>query len=1306
MSAFDDERKKLGLPIGSTKSTTSAFDNDRMDLGLIKDTRTKPEAKKEEMKAIPKTQAEANVNTKISDTLKGKVPAASALTTPNSFGNNAITQFNDKLPAASLLTAGTGGPSNASKIIENSQYETTKKEIENSSAPGAIKTYANAMNYITQGNPVGKAISRSFAGNSGATSRDSTGNKTVDKVTDVINNLVTPFITPTGAPVGQGIIGSTYDATGRALSGKLGQKVLSGAEKVIPGSQNTVRVAATEGLAGALQGAEFGLQHGQDSGNEIARNALYGAATGGVLGGAGAAIGEALPKLFKRGPSGRPVEVNASDDGINIAEYKAEKSANEMSVPVTREQEIYRKYMNDQPITQEEMDFMVGPDWNEDNLIVKNQEPTPASEVAATSAPVAEPQKQDLFTDLFGEQSLGISANSGKIEGQGPVNTADQIVRSGIKNDKEGIKQAALAKARETYQNLVDSLSPLKKVDDTTYESAMDATRANNIANTISSDKFVNLQGEVVGNSLKDIFKKVARGQDKNFIDYLTLRHAKTRIARGEKVFAESTNTTTPEAVQARLKTLEDRFPGFEAIAKEWDEFNDNVLREIGVNEGLISPELYKKLRETNPNYSPMRRQFLSSEKPGRSFIAKTTKSSFSGQSAPIKPVSPTGSVRNIIDPRKTTLESVGAWVNAAFRNRTMQSIVKAVEADPDKFAGIIEINPVAATTSSVKQSSINDMNKVIESEGIEGLLESLNKDFEMLFNKDNNIAQKSGDNIVRAMVDGEPVYLKVHDPEVVKALIGMGPQASNVLIDTMSAFSNATKRGATGLLAPAFAVKGATMDLASSAIQAKNPVKQAAYTVYSILSGIGDSLSIPGLRNWAQEYRRTGGGYTAALKGDRQLNTSISKMTRDPILSPKGIGKVALTAAKTPFKMLEGIGNIAENAPRIAASKIERQRIGNEFTPENIAKVMNAGREATVNYSRRGLLTRDIESFVPYNNAAVQGTYKVLKTMKDHPVRTAAAIGTLSVLPKLYEYSKFSEDPDYQNLPARDRMRFLIVNKNDDGTFSRIPMEPAYNSFGEMVIQALRHFKDNDPTAFKGAMDALANAWTPPLVTGALQGLTKGTGAEGSIAGVVNSTVASPFVATVANQSFTGAPIVSQALQDRSREYQYDERTSSVAKWLGKNMDMSPQKVDYIIKSYGGDLARLVLPLTSDLGQGNTRNTLLKNFIVDPEFSNTLTEDFYNAKDKLNQAYANFKEVGVEPPQWYSDDLRKALNSTAKDSVSKQLSILRDEKKTVTADKSLSDKQRTNKLRTIQEQINKIYIDINATLKESGVIK
>ncbi|WP_042124886.1 hypothetical protein [Paenibacillus sp. FSL R5-0345] len=230
--------------------------------------------------------------------LQGKLPAADLLT--GKLNNSVQETLKDKVPVATLINQTGGGPANASQIPGISQYETTRKEIANENAPAAVKAYANVMNYATQGNPIGQAITRSFQGNSGATSRDTTGNKTVDKITDVINDVVTPFITPTGAPVGQGIIGSTYDATGKALSGKAGQTLLKGAEKIIPGSQNTVRVAATEGIAGGMQGVGFGLQQGQDSGNEIKRNALYGAAAGGVLGGVGAALGEVGSALLQR----------------------------------------------------------------------------------------------------------------------------------------------------------------------------------------------------------------------------------------------------------------------------------------------------------------------------------------------------------------------------------------------------------------------------------------------------------------------------------------------------------------------------------------------------------------------------------------------------------------------------------------------------------------------------------------------------------------------------------------------------------------------------------------------------------------------------------------------------------------------------------------------------------------------------------------------------------------------------------------------------------------------------------------------
>lgn len=223
-----------------------------------------------------------------------KLPAASAIQT----GQGIQSTLKGMLPAADLVQQTGRGPANASSIPGISEYGIREKAIDETNIPEVLKLPSRAMNYAAYGNPLGVAASRAFAGNSGASRRDSTDFPLLDKATDAVNDLVTPFLTPTGAPVGQGIIGSTYDATGKALSGKAGQAVLKGAEKIIPGSPNVVRVATTEALAGGLQGAGFGLQQGQDSGREIARNALLGTAAGGVIGGVGAAAGEAFPKLL------------------------------------------------------------------------------------------------------------------------------------------------------------------------------------------------------------------------------------------------------------------------------------------------------------------------------------------------------------------------------------------------------------------------------------------------------------------------------------------------------------------------------------------------------------------------------------------------------------------------------------------------------------------------------------------------------------------------------------------------------------------------------------------------------------------------------------------------------------------------------------------------------------------------------------------------------------------------------------------------------------------------------------------------
>ncbi|MFB0847346.1 hypothetical protein ACEU3E_34815, partial [Paenibacillus oleatilyticus] len=488
------------------------------------------------------------------------------------------------------------------------------------------------------------------------------GRQPATGVPKLIGQAAAPFFVP-GAQLG----------TGTALS-EAAQGVLT---KAAPKLQGIGQAAAREGLSGAAIGGASEYAQGQ---NDFG-NALENAALGGVLGAAGgAAISGALKGLGKL------------------------KTGSGIETPILPPEPSYEGI----------------------SLFSK------ADQVLPSPEPVnAETMKGNWFTNLFGDQGVGISPFGSKRKiSESPLSTEGQIVKSSLKNDAQGIKDEIAARTREAYQNFVDRLSPLKRISESTYETAMDANRANNLANTIVRDKFVTPEGNVVGEGLEGIFKKVARGQDKQFVDYLTLRHAKTRMERGERVFADTVTFNgqkmTPDVVQQRIEMYEKRHPGFTEIAKEWDQFNDNMLRNYGVNEGLISQEAYQAMRDKNPFYSPMRREFSRSEKPGRNFLAKTTSSSFSGQKAPLKEVSPTGSVRNIVDPRRTTVEAAGAWVNAAMRNRVMQSMVDQISRNPEAFKGIAEIVQ--------KPKSKVDLNELLAKGGPDDFVESLNDDFKNLF--------------------------------------------------------------------------------------------------------------------------------------------------------------------------------------------------------------------------------------------------------------------------------------------------------------------------------------------------------------------------------------------------------------------------------------------------------------------------------------------------------------------------------------------------------------------------------------------
>lgn len=901
------------------------------------------------------------------------------------------------------------------------------------------------------------------------------------------------------------------------------------------------------------------------------------------------------------------------------------------------------------------------------------------------------PAKLSWFERMFGNEPVGITPFGSR--GNNIVTTEDQIVNSPIRNTVEGAVENTKQLGRTAYQNTTDMLAPLKNINQQTLDAAMDASRANNLSNTIIRDKFVDLEGNVIGGSLNDLMKKT-RGLGKSLDDYLVARHAITRMNRGERVYADSLQMT-PQKIQDRANVLEQRYPILKQLGQEWDQFNERLLDNFGVKEGLITQAARDAMRTENPHYASMRRQFTLAEKAAGPKWG--TGQSFSGQSAPIKKVSPTGSTRQIVTPIRSAIEQTQAWTNAALRNRSMQEIVKAIQRDPEAMKGVAEIVKKPST-------SYKSLDDALREGGSEEFLDLLDNDFRTLFKR----TQSGEENIVRAMVNGNPVFVKVHNPEVVKALVGLGNEQAGIILGAMQKLSNATKRGATGLFAPMFAIKSLGADTVQAAIQSPNAFKHLAVDLpYAFISTLADIAHIPGLRNLAQDFQRSGGEYSSLLRGERQLKTSVRDLRRYPVLSPQGVAKGTIQAVKAPFKSLERVADASENMNRMAA--FSRAMKGKERTPENVRNALNAARESTVNFSRRGAWAREMESFIPYQNAAIQGINRLARNFKDPKTafKVLAGTGTLVVLPKLIEYARFKDDPDYQMIPARERYRNIIYDKNPDGTFKKQFMPPEYAALGALITDVLSDVIDNDPQAYKGDLDALANAYTPPIVGGALQGLTQGQEAgkdpwEKSLWGAANATVAAPFAAVGANQSFTGAPIVPQRLEDLSPRNQFDERTSSVGKLIGEKMGLAPMKVDYLLRAYGGDPARLLLPLTSAAGAGTPKTVLFRNFIVDPVFTNTLSSDFYAAKQGYNRAKADIK-VGDPVPSWYTEDLDNLVNSTSKNSASKRISALNELKRTVAGDRSLGSVEKTNQLRDIQAQINDIYTEVNSVLMEAG---
>lgn len=519
-------------------------------------------------------------------------------------------------------------------------------------------------------------------------------------------------------------------------------------------------------------------------------------------------------------------------------------------------------------------------------------------------------------------------------------------------------------------------------------------------------------------------------------------------------------------------------------------------------------------------------------------------------------------------------------------------------------------------------------------------------------------------DNIVTVLENGKPTYVQINNEALRDSLNGLPKQVNNA--PKMRKITNAYKALITQKN-PIFAVRNTLRDVPTAYIygSTKNPFKFA--------KGLGSAAKdiVTNSENF-QRFKAVG------AEGGNFFTSGNSAKSASQLLGKENIVK---KVAAAPLRGIEKFNNITEAAPRIAEFNRVFKKTG------DVNKALYAANEVTVNFARGGVATKKVDAFVPYLNAGVQGLDRYFRSFKDPKTAIASIIksGVAITTPTVGLYLVNMNNPNYQALDNRTKDTYYCVpnllgpRKNGyPSTFIKISKSRESGVVFSTLFERTARAVAGDKNAFKGFMNTVSTSFSPT--------------------NPFENNIFAPVVFNLnTNKDFAGRTIVPDSLKDTSPYLQYDENTSSVAKFIGKMFNVSPKQVDYLMDSYTGVIGDILLPATTPNGNP-IENVLGRPFIANSLYSNQTMTDFYDNLNTLNTQKADAKQLG--------NNINTNLQ-TGFSKISNDISTLRALMKQVENDKSISDKKKQETLKSYQQRIldlgnraNKMYNSNNTSYK------
>ena len=651
---------------------------------------------------------------------------------------------------------------------------------------------------------------------------------------------------------------------------------------------------------------------------------------------------------------------------------------------------------------------------------------------------------------------------------------------------------------------------------------------------------------EIIGDATAKTYDDQGNLIDESVEDFLTYA---VGVSAQELMGQGRENLFTKDEIQAMLDL---ETPSYKKAFEEYQEWNNGIL-DFAQDMGYLNPTKRKAWKRNF--YVPFYRVGKPQE------AAK--KQGIEGLTSPTKML--TGGTGNLNDIMDNMIRNASRLIDETLKNDVRIKAINTAQRHIDGGKWLAKVNP---RTLGVNVSKEEILRNIVEPMGIDmktfnaaregilpvdpdspagillrGLVSTANQmeDYVNVW-QFNQAPNPQG--IVAVLKNGKPEYYQVSDSILYRAFQGLNPQTHGALIN----LGNLVRRvGQSGVvLTPDFMVRNIARDTIHAAIFTKTGFIPFIDTARGFKSRIMQDANY-------KDFIANGGGMSSYMVDPETL-----KARADHYYRKKGINRhlVANTTVRT-FHALQVMADAFEMATRLGEFKRAKKRGKTSRTAAYY------GREVSTDFAMRGDNKRINEAYntIMFLKAGMNGLDRGFRgfAVDANKYQIMARTGLLAI-GSMALYLMNRDIEEYQDLEDWDR---------DTHWHIYIPKEyvPAYDA-GDNKYLHLRF-----PKIWEiGAIASLAERGLEGYLDGMDSDKAWNMGkilATNFMFEYVPQALKPVYEIAINENRFTGSPIETYAEKQLMPEYRFNHFTSETAKALGKQLGMSPKKIDALIKGY-----------------------------------------------------------------------------------------------------------------------------------------